>query len=64
MCLACSYCLAEYFPGAFLYMEINSLILQALFVPSGLFNIASVIFAIANFFRMSSARNFILDSLR
>lgn len=60
MCLACIYCLAEHFPETFLYLEANTLILQSLVILSVLFNVTSIIFAIADFFRMSSAMNSIL----
>lgn len=61
ICLACIYCLAKYFPETFLYLEANTLIMHSLFALSVLFNISAVIFAIADFFRTSSAMNSILE---
>lgn len=63
MCLACIYCLAEYFPGSFLYLEANTVIMQSLIVLSVLFNIAAIVFSIADFFRVSSAMNLIFGAI-
>lgn len=63
MCLACIYCLAEYFPGTFLYLEANTLIMQLLFGLSILFNITAIIFAVAGFSRMSSLADLVMGVL-
>lgn len=63
MCLACTCCLAKYFPGYFLYLEANTVIMQSLIVLSVLFNIAAIVFSIADFFRVSSAMNLIFGAI-